>query len=696
MNAVDCLFPRPARIMAKKGRVRLPGALALDGEPVPAWLRSRLAAACRGAGITLQKKADRCVCLVLDAEAAVPAKNEALRQQAYVLTLAADGSAEIRSPGRAGLQYGLVTLALLLEAGGKGAALSPVRIADAPVFRVRGVQVDMAREFFPSLPYLKRVVDRLADLKINTLWLYLENHFHAVGLEDLSPEGGMTPAEARAISAYGAERGIDVVPGTNVLSHMEGWFRLERYADFCDGRARSYPVLTRPETMKLVKAYLDQLAEAFPSPNFHAGLDELLFTGTNPEAAAAIERKGKPGYFADFAVEIIRYLKKKGKTVWMWDDMVLGKNIHRKEGFNDDYRLALDRFPRDTIMTHWYYWTNADGKHAPIIERVAQSGRPFVVAPSSGAFGHDYGDIRKATDVQAYMAGCGLQKGAFGLVNTHWESRYGTSFEATWPLLSVSAGFSWRGGGKPDDNFWRAFSFVSTGETDGAFADWLHAMADLENFAAERKVPATGFRSFLFLNGPQQLWRRVSPLLSPKDRLHMRGLLAKAGTHAKRIGDRDPGLKQSLRLPMSLFEECLNIIDAFDRAWAEYHRASKIERQPGAKSEFNKRIAGSVAQLKEAMASIARFRREVLVLEKKTGHTPYDAYALAELIKALQRVPPLMLAAARGKQGLPYFEKLLYLPDPYCESNLRQIQVQNTFHERYAGLPWINRRWPVK
>lgn len=155
------------------------------------------------------------------------------------------------------------------------------------------------------MPYLKKVIDRLADLKMNTLWLYLENHFRAPGLEDLSPKMGMTPAQ----------RGIDVVPGTNVLSHMEGWFRLERYADFCDGRMRSHPVLTRKEALPLVRRYVRHLARSFPSPNFHAGLDELLFTGTNPEAAETIRRKGMALYFADFTTKVIRYLKRLGKTV---------------------------------------------------------------------------------------------------------------------------------------------------------------------------------------------------------------------------------------------------------------------------------------------------------------------------------------------------------------------------------------------
>lgn len=36
--------------------------------------------------------------------------------------------------------------------------------------------------------------------------------------------------------------------------------------------------------------------------------------------------------------------------------MVLGKNAYREEGFKDEYRKALNRIPKDTIMTHWWYF----------------------------------------------------------------------------------------------------------------------------------------------------------------------------------------------------------------------------------------------------------------------------------------------------------------------------------------------------
>jgi len=692
MKATALLFPSPVSIREHKGRVRLPETISSRGAPVPAWLRRRLARACRAAGMRLVARSAKAVELKLTPAGFGRIGRDRLRDQAYALRLAADGAAEIASPSIHGLRHGVVTLCLLLEAHAAGAVLAPVTISDAPAFEVRGIQIDMAREFFPPMPYLRKVVDRMIDLKLNTLWLYVENHFHAPGLEDISPRGGLTPADAEAISAYAAERGVDVVPGTNLLSHMEGWFRLERYADFCDGPNRSYPVLTRAESLRLTKQYVDELIRAFPSPNFHAGFDELLFTGVNPEAAQAIRRMGKAAYFGEFSQKLIRHIQARGKVVWFWDDMVIGKNVFRKEGFNEDAPKALAYFPKDTVLVHWWYWADEDGKHGPMIRRVAESGRRFVVAPSIITFKHDYGSLTDAVENQRYMAESGRKHGAFGYVCTQWESRYGNSFEASWPLLALSAGQAWTGGQVVDDAVLRALSFAVTGETTGALGGWLREVSAVDDFIGGKTGRRGAFRSDLFLGGPHYLWRRMSPVLDARDRAFIAGRLRAAAAHLAALGRRDPALNQALLLPMDLLGEGLRIMAAFDHAWAEYHRAALVERDPKAAGEFGLRIHNACARLRQAGASAERLRRRVLRLERATGHTAYDGYALGRHASDLRDLIDLVRAVAEDRGGLPYFEKLLYRPDSYCVSNLRQMQVQNTLHVRHAGLPWPVRR----
>ncbi len=607
--------------------------------------------------------------------------------QSYRLSIEVDGSVRIESPSPAGLQHGIVTFCQIVEAFAGGAPVGAARIDDEPAFRVRGVMIDSAREFFPPTRYLKKIIDRLVRLKLNTLWIYLENNFKAPGLEDLSTSKGMTPEQAKIVSEYGARRGVDVVPATNLVSHMEGWFRLERYSDLCDGRTRSYPLLNSRKMFDLVRRYVDGLCEAFGSRNFHAGLDELLFTGTNPRAAKAIEKKGKAAYYGDFAARIIAHLKARGKTVWMWDDMVLGKNVWRPEGFRHDAEKALRRIPADVIPVHWWYREQTP-EHHKSIRRVRDSGRPFVVSPNSLAAKCDYGDVGRAARNQTYLARTGLKHGAFGYVCTSWQNQWGSSYEAHWPLLAMSAGQGWSGGTEVNGTFLRRLSFAITGELSGALGRYLQSLSSIEHLLAGTDGKARPHLRRIFIReGAHQLWRRLSPVLSRSDRGKLRRLVRDAREHYRSIGDLDPDLRRALRLPVSLFEESLAIIDAFDRAWAAYHAASTTQREGTAKA-FSRQIEKTKAHLRQAVEGMRRFRL-ALKEQEKSGYTPYDANAVSRFARELAGVPNLIDRIVQRDLPLPYFERLLYLPDCYYASNLEQAKLQTMFFERYPNLPWL-------
>lgn len=185
MNAVDLLFPRPRSIRTSSGTVHLPRTVSLRGAPVPAWLRQRVARACRAAGVRLAPGAAPTILTSLDCRGFTAIRDQRLRDQAYRLALHADGQATVTGPTAAGLQYGLITLSRLLEAAATGARLPPLAIEDHPTFAVRGFQIDLARDFFPPLRFLKDMLDRAVDLKFNTLWLYLPPCYHQSSIEQL-------------------------------------------------------------------------------------------------------------------------------------------------------------------------------------------------------------------------------------------------------------------------------------------------------------------------------------------------------------------------------------------------------------------------------------------------------------------------------------------------------------------------------
>ena len=134
--------------------------------------------------------------------------------------------------------------------------------------------------------------------------------------------------------------------------------------------------------------------------------------------------------------------------------------------------------------------------------------------------------------------------------------------------------------------------------------------------------------------------------------------------------------------------QMMNMLDGFDAAWTEYHRAALAQ---GAGRPIAGQIARAVGHLGEVLACCDALRRELKAVEY-TGHAPYDAIALGRHRAALAGVLPMVRALARRNEPLPYFEKLFYLPDSYQVSNLAQLRLVNSFFERTGGMPWA-KRW---
>jgi hypothetical protein len=308
---------------------------------------------------------------------------------------------------------------------------------------------------------------------------------------------------------------------------------------------------------------------------------------------------------------------------------------------------------------------------------------------------YTYPNSKATLDNQCYMARTGVEHGAWGLVNTHWESRLGACFASAWPHLILSAGISWSGGQQPNGAFWKALSFNLTGDRDGALGAYLKAhdrLADL----LERRYGIDGrvLREWLFGRGPHALWRKchakwdknASSLLL--DRLRELDLLL------NRLGSRDNALGDGLKYPLDLYDTAFRTIEGFSRAWEYYHRAALLERQTGRKRAYTQLIGKAVDQIDAVRQSLGRLQKRLRQMSRRTGHTPHDAHALAGWCKELERVKHLMRQVSESGQGLPCFERLLYLRPCYFESNMSQITAQNTYHQPpdFDPCPWPVRR----
>ena len=281
--------------------------------------------------------------------------------EAYRLIVAPDGI-RILAAAPAGFVHGAMTLVQLLSPDAKVGAPVRVRamtIADAPRFAWRGLLVDPVRHFQP-LPVLRRIIDQMAAVKLNTLHLHLTDDqgwrfevkrypkLTEVGAWRFGPgTGGAPPTqrvggfytqdELRALVAYAAERGITIVPEIDLPGHAQALVAAypdlgimgDRPAVSNEWGVMPYLFNPGPKGIAFVKEVLDELLSVFPGTYIHLGGDEAVKDQwqRNPVVQAQIRALGLKDENAlqSWMIEQFgAYLAAKGRRLIGWDEILEG------------------------------------------------------------------------------------------------------------------------------------------------------------------------------------------------------------------------------------------------------------------------------------------------------------------------------------------------------------------------------------
>jgi hexosaminidase len=363
--------------------------------------------------------------------------------QAYVLR-SAPGAITLSAAAPVGLQYGLATLAQLLEQSPGAAgqlALPELEIEDAPDFLQRGVMLDVSRDKVPTLSTLRGLIDRLARWKINQLQLYFEHTFAYAGHQRVWQHASpYTPEEIRELDAYSAARGIQLVPNQNSFGHMHRWLVHEPYrqlAECPDGFDHPWNwsrepyglCATDPGSLALLEDLYDQLLPNFQSRMFNVGLDETIDLGAGRSQAACQER-GTERVYLEFLRQVHARVQRRGHRMQFWGDII----VKRPE--------LIQELPADAIALEWGY----EAEH-PFAEHLAlfqRAGLEFYVCPGTSSWNSIAGRTENAILNLASAARQGKAAGAAGLLTTDWgDHGHLQPLSVSYLGLLLGAGFSW-------------------------------------------------------------------------------------------------------------------------------------------------------------------------------------------------------------------------------------------------------------
>ena len=364
--------------------------------------------------------------------------------ESYRLRVGRDGIA-IRAATQTGVFRAASTLKQWLASRGRPRAAGfdapAVEIEDRPDFPIRGAMLDVSRNRVPRMDYLKRLVDRLAEWKINHLQLYVEHTYayadHEEVWRDASP---FTAEEIVELDAWCRERFIELAPNQNSFGHFHRWLVHDRYrplAEVPEGFRHPFSIdpepfslcATDPRALELIEGLYDELLPHFGSQRFNVGMDETLDLGRG-RSAEACEERGRPAVYLDFLRKVYGLVTERDRQMLFWGDTIL------------EHPELIDGIPEDAVALCWGY--EADHPFADQCARLAASGREFWVCPGTSSWNSFGGRLRNAVGNLALAATAGLEAGARGLLITDWGDHGHLQPPVIAELpLSIGAGLAW-------------------------------------------------------------------------------------------------------------------------------------------------------------------------------------------------------------------------------------------------------------
>ncbi|GHT67026.1 hypothetical protein FACS1894110_11750 [Spirochaetia bacterium] len=273
-----------------------------------------------------------------------------------------------------------------------------------PVYAYRGVMLDVARHFFPAAEIF-RLLDVMGRLHLNKFhWHFADDqgfridlpqfprlkaiaskraytgiggHAGSIGNDGIPHSGCYSEEDVRAVIAYAAERGIEVIPELDMPGHLSAL--IAAYPELsCSGEAITVPgefgilhntlCIGNDDALHFMEKILHALCDLFTPKTFHLGFDEVkldhLKTCPKCRAKMAALNYSEIAGLKTHAKNFFRdSLKQRGIDVIIYND-------------------GMDAVDPEVIC---YYWKGRDGCAETTVKWL-NAGQRVIMAPQSHVY----------------------------------------------------------------------------------------------------------------------------------------------------------------------------------------------------------------------------------------------------------------------------------------------------------------------
>lgn len=219
-------------------------------------------------------------------------------------------------------------------------------------FKSIAFQVDIARQMeTPST--LKEIIDFGGNVGYNELFLYGEGALEYKNHPSCSYSWALTQGEFIDLQRYATKKfDMRLVPVIPVLGHADFILDAKEHEDIREVRKKEDAIIkcnmrqfctSNPKTYEVIEEILKEWAQIISAPYLHVGGDESWNFATCPECRKKAKSVGRGKMLAEYFNRINTIVKKYGKQIMIWHDMLF---------YFDDCLPHLDK---DIIICDWHY-----------------------------------------------------------------------------------------------------------------------------------------------------------------------------------------------------------------------------------------------------------------------------------------------------------------------------------------------------
>ena len=446
-DPVARLLPSPRRVE------RLPGLLRLD-RGFELVLDSGSPAERRAAAYLAGRLGERAALdPAVSAAPATPFGNVVLSEtgsdpESFEIRVDAAGARLSGDP--AGLRYGAETLAQLTGPDGRVPA---VHIRDAPALRRRGFLLDISRGKVPRPETVGWLLELLARLRYNELFLYTEHTFQFERHPEIGAgSGGYTAAEIRELDARARGCGVELVPCLQTFGHFRRILEKAPYRRLAESERLWSVSPEAPGTYPLLRDMLEEYLPNFASGWAHLNCDEPVDLGQGLSSGRA-GREGPAAVFAGHVNRVAGMARELGKRPMIWADVIA------------DHPEALDLLDSSITLADWWYEPDHDFDR---VRRFREAGRDFLTVAGTSSWTSLFPRFDTSLPNIRGHARAAKRFGASGFILTDWgDGGHYNLFGGSLFPLAAGAEAAWGGEDRPESELAAAFSEHVAGDASG-------------------------------------------------------------------------------------------------------------------------------------------------------------------------------------------------------------------------------------